>query len=94
MALPLLNMITSLSSTVITFIIALAAIAFFTLLERKILGYSQSRKGPNKVGIYGIPQPIADGLKLFTKSINRPYLANLAPFLISPVFSLILRLIL
>nr|URP31073.1 NADH dehydrogenase subunit 1 [Syllis sp. JYC-2022] len=77
-----------------TFIFALAAMAFFTLLERKILGYMQLRKGPNKVSVMGLPQPIADALKLFTKSSSTPMMANLLPFLLSPMISLVLALIL
>ena len=45
-------------------------VAFFTLLERKILRYSQSRKGPNKVSIIGIIQPLADALKLILKGFG------------------------
>lgn len=80
-------------SIIIIFVCALLAIAFFTLLERKILGYIQLRKGPNKVSIIGIPQPIADALKLFTKELNIPINANLTPFIISPMLALLLALI-
>lgn len=76
------------------FLCILLAIAFFTLLERKLLGYIQLRKGPNKVSISGIPQPIADALKLFTKELNTPTNANVAPFLFAPILALFLALIL
>lgn len=75
------------------FLCALLAMAFFTLLERKILGYIQLRKGPNKVSIRGIPQPIADALKLFSKEINSPLTANISPFLFIPILALFLALI-
>lgn len=76
-----------------TFISALLAIAFFTLLERKFLGYAQLRKGPNKVRVGGIPQPIADALKLFTKELNTPTAANYTSFLAAPIIALLLALI-
>lgn len=47
----------------------LVNIAFITLLERKILGFSQLRVGPNKPSIYGILQPVSDAIKLFSKEI-------------------------
>nr|YP_009974951.1 NADH dehydrogenase subunit 1 [Platynereis bicanaliculata]QNJ33925.1 NADH dehydrogenase subunit 1 [Platynereis bicanaliculata] len=77
---------------IIIFICALLAMAFFTLLERKILGYIQLRKGPNKVGISGIPQPMADALKLFTKEMSIPVNANSMPFVMSPMLALLLAL--
>lgn len=76
-----------------TFISALLAIAFFTLLERKFLGYAQLRKGPNKVRIGGIPQPLADALKLFTKELNIPSAANHSSFITAPIIALLLALI-
>lgn len=87
-------MLSPLLSCIFIFLIALLAIAFFTLLERKILGYIQERKGPNKVAIIGLPQPIADALKLFVKEQAIPSIANISTFFISPVLSLFLALLL
>nr|YP_010944246.1 NADH dehydrogenase subunit 1 [Nectoneanthes uchiwa]WLW41612.1 NADH dehydrogenase subunit 1 [Nectoneanthes uchiwa] len=74
------------------FVCVLLAMAFFTLLERKILGYVQLRKGPNKVALSGIPQPMADAVKLFTKELNTPMYANTLPFIFSPMLALFLAL--
>ena len=84
----------SLLLTIIVYVIALLGIAFYTLLERKMLGYFQTRKGPNKVGIIGIPQPLADALKLFLKEQSKPSLANISPFLFAPSISLLLAILL
>jgi NADH-ubiquinone oxidoreductase chain 1 len=81
-------------SFIIRYIIALVAIAFYTLIERKFLGYFQLRKGPNKVGLAGIPQPFADAIKLFTKEQANPTPANITPFIGAPILGLILTLLL
>jgi len=79
-------------SSLIIYVIVLLSMSFFTLLERKVLGYIQLRKGPNKVGFIGILQPFSDALKLFRKELNFPVFSNLVPFLISPMAGLFLAL--
>nr|ALA15792.1 NADH dehydrogenase subunit 1 [Pleuronaia barnesiana] len=85
-------MISHTTSTLITYLLILLGVAFFTLLERKALGYFQTRKGPNKVGIMGIPQPLADALKLFVKEWVMPTSSNYLPFILTPTIMLILAL--
>nr|QNE85452.1 NADH dehydrogenase subunit 1 [Morinia doronici] len=80
-------------SSLLLIIFVLVSVAFLTLLERKILGYIQLRKGPNKVGIVGIPQPFCDAIKLFTKEQTYPLLSNYISYYISPIFSLFLSLL-
>lgn len=69
------------------------SVAFFTLLERKIIGYSQSRKGPNKILIAGIAQPIADAIKLISKEININYSSNFGIYTLAPILNIICSLV-
>lgn len=66
---------------VVQLIRVLLAVAFFTLMERKFLGYYHLRKGPNKPGPAGSCVPFADAVKLFIKERNYPKIANRTLFM-------------
>nr|YP_009991609.1 NADH dehydrogenase subunit 1 [Rhinopomastus cyanomelas]QNN84431.1 NADH dehydrogenase subunit 1 [Rhinopomastus cyanomelas] len=70
----------------------LIAVAYLTLVERKILSYMQARKGPNVVGPFGLLQPVADGVKLFIKEPIHPTTSAPTLFIATPILALILAL--
>jgi NADH-quinone oxidoreductase subunit H len=66
----------------------LGCVAYLTLWERKAIGFTQIRKGPNRTGPWGLLQPIADALKLMTKEIILPAQATTGLFLLGPVMTI------
>ena len=71
----------------------LISVAYFTIVERKLMGSIQRRKGPNVIGFLGLLQPLSDGLKLFVKETILPSNSNVYMFLLAPVISFVLSLI-
>ena len=71
----------------------LVAVAYLTLLERKVMASMQQRRGPNVVGLFGLLQPLADGLKLLIKETILPSSANTIIFILAPIITFLLALV-
>nr|AGH27500.1 NADH dehydrogenase subunit 1 [Trichuris sp. GHL-2013] len=73
------------SQLIILLLATLVSVAFITLLERTLMGTSQRRRGPNKIFIWGVLQPVLDGIKLMLKSTYKPHHSNSSLFSLIPV---------
>lgn len=78
---------------VIILLVSLVIAMYSTLLERKIAGFFQDRFGPNRAGIYGLLQPVADGIKLFFKEEFMPATADKFLYLLGPCLTMLVALL-
>ena len=89
----MLTTVFNLLEVLIVLVPILLAVAFMTIIERKVMGSMQRRVGPNKVGYYGVLQPFADALKLVVKETVVPAHATKSLFFLAPIITLIFRLL-
>ena len=88
-----LPILSNLISVIIIILPILMNVAFFTLMERKLLALAQTRKGPNKASLSGVIQPFADAVKLFSKEVTTPIKANSLPFILGPILMIFISLV-
>lgn len=88
------SLLVCLVSSLIIIVSVLISLAYLTLAERKVMASMQRRVGPNVVGVYGLLQPIMDGVKLILKEPITPTHSNKLLYNLAPIGSLILALIL
>ena len=79
-------------SFLLKIVCVIACIPFYTLLERKVMSYIQARKGPNKVGVLGLLQPVADGVKLIVKEGSFPTAIKYFIYWVGPVLNFMFML--
>ena len=87
------SILLSFISSLVFLIMILVCVAYFTLLERKILGGIQRRRGPNYYGFFGVLQPLADAVKLVSKDVVLPFKVNIFLFLFTPIFTFFISLV-
>ena len=85
---PLFPLVWTLLKVVLVIVPLMLSVAYLTFWERKIIGWMQVRIGPNRVGPWGLLQPIADGMKLFFKEIIFPTVADKKLFIVGPVMAI------
>jgi NADH-quinone oxidoreductase subunit H len=82
-----LNFFITILESIAIFLPFILAVAYITLMERKVLASIQLRRGPDTVGPFGLFQPLADGFKLLLKELVTPYVSNKSIFIISPILT-------